>query len=87
MNMEDKPVTLLVLLDLSAAFDTVDHRILFQVLHLIGLNRTSLIEPSVYLSMVFYRILSILNLEIHKHSCLGPVLFSLYASKLFKIVE
>ena len=52
MNMENQKVTLLVLLDLSAEFDTVDPRMLsslileFQALHLSGLNRTFLTEPS-----------------------------------------
>ena len=72
MNMEDQHVTLLVLLDLSAAFDTVNHRILsdrlqfdFGISGSAPLNRTSLTEPNVSLLTEFYRIFSILNLEFH----------------------
>ena len=96
MNMEDQCVTLLVLLDLRAAFDTVDHRILLDRLQFdFGISGTALNWFESYLSNRTQRISidgvlsNIFNLKfgVPQGSCLGPLLFSLYASKLFKIVE
>ena len=96
MNMENQKVTLLVLLDLSAAFDTVDHRILLDRLQFdFGISGSALNWIESYLSNRTQRIYidgvlsSNLKLKsgIPQGSCLGPLLFSLYASKLFKIVE
>ena len=96
MNMENQKVTLLVLLDLSAAFDTVDHRILLDRLQFdFGISGSALNWIESYLSNRTQRIYidgvlsSNFNLQfgVPQGSCLGPLLFSLYASKLFKIVE
>ena len=96
MNMENQKVTLLVLLDLSAAFDTVDHRILLDRLQFdFGISGSALNWIESYLSNRTQRIYidgvlsSNFNLKfgVPQGSCLGPLLFSLYASKLFKIVE
>ena len=85
-----------MLLDLSAAFDTVDHRILLDRLQFdFGISGSTLSWIESYLSNRTQRIRikwvlsSNFNLKfgVSQGNCLGPLLFSLYASKLFKIVE
>ena len=88
MNMENQKVTLLVLLDLSAAFDTVDHRILLDRLQFdFGISGFALNWIESYLSNRTQRIhidgvlSSNFNLKfgVPQGSCLGPLLFSLCA--------
>lgn len=96
LNMNKQHVTLLVLLDLSAAFDTIDHHILAERLQsTFGITNTALQWFSSYLDRRTQRI-SIegtvsrefnLNHGIPQGSCLGPVLFVIYASRIFDIVE
>ena len=85
--MDKGHVTLLVLLDLSAAFDTVDHSILQHRLqsklgvrgktlswfksYLVG--RTQQISVNGTLSMKFN-----LNCGVPQGSCLGPLLFTIF---------
>jgi len=81
LNMNQQRVTLLVLLDLSAAFDTVNHTIL--------LNRLS---RDFGITGHVYYINSGISDKLHikygvpQGSCLGSLLFVLYGSKLFKII-
>ena len=95
-NMDKQEVTLLVLLDLSAAFDTVDHNILVNILesdfgicgdalkwfrsYLIGRVQRAIVNQQS--SKTFN-----LNYVVPQGSCLGPVLFLLYASRLFEVVK
>ena len=88
-------MTLLVLLDLSAAFDTADPSILLTRLRSkLALNgtaplwfcsylsgRTQRISVQGALSNVFH-----LRYGVLQGSCLGPLLFNIYSSKLFDIV-
>ena len=96
MNMNNQKVTLLVLLDLSAAFDTVDHKILLSRLQSsFGIRGTALAWLSSYLSNRRQRIIYDgcqsedfkLRFGLQQGSCLGPLLFTIYSSKLFHIIR
>ena len=91
LNMNKQHVTLLVLLDLSAAFDTVDHNVLLTRLHSkFGISGTALEWFISYLSgrsqCVMVQSL-ILDCGVPQRSCLGPLLFTIYASKLFDVIK
>ena len=95
-NMNRKHISLLVLLDLSAAFDTVDHNILLLRLETsFGVTGSVLKWISSYLSGRCQRV-SVngcfsdshhLPFGVPQGSCLGPLLFSVYASKIFDVIK
>ena len=96
LKMNSPHVTLLILLDLSAAFDTVDHSILLDRptkvfglqgkahdwfrSYLSGRSQRAAIDGS--MSMEFS-----LDCGVPQDSCLGPLLSAIYTSSLFKIIE
>ena len=94
--MDRQHVVLLVLLDLSAAFDTVGHSVLLSRLrNSFGIRDTVLRWFGSYLSDRSQRV-SLdgkvsdkfqLTHGVPQGSCLGPLLFTLYVSKLFDIVK
>ena len=95
-NMDNQEVTLLVLLDLSAAFDTIDRRIMLEILRSdFGVCGDALEWFRSYLSerkqhvIVDQQSSKIFNVNsgVPQGSCLGPVLFILYASRLFEVVK
>ena len=96
MKMNTQEVTLLVMLDLSAAFDTVNHKILLTRLNEeLGICGSALEWFKSYLAKRGQRVYMdgslserfSLECGVPQGSCLGPLLFLIYASKLFKVVE
>ena len=96
LNMNRQHVSLLVLLDLSAAFDTVDHTILLRRLKTsFGVIGNVFNWFASYLSGRSQRVM--VNGELSNKfrlsfgapqgSCLGPLFFSVYASKLFEVIK
>ena len=96
LNMNKQHLTLLILLDLSSAFDTVDHDILLKRLSSkFAVSGTVIEWLRSYLDERCQRILINttqsssfkLNFGVPQGSCLGPLLFTVYASKLFDVVK
>ncbi len=96
-NMEHQQVTLLVLIDLSAAFDTIDHDILLDRLETkFGISGVALEWHRSYLQARRQCVIingqtrsaeSVLRYGVPQGSCLGPILFTEYASTLFSVIH
>ena len=89
--MERGEISIMVGLDLSAAFDTVDHEVLVSVLHHnYGIEDTALTWIKSYLKDRKMHVqidnvtssVKTFNYSVPQGSCLGPVLFNAYASTI-----
>ena len=94
--MNSPHVVLLVLLDLSAVFDTVDHSVLLRRLQTsFRISGAPLDWFKSYLSARSQRVFIPgalsdnlpLDWGVPQGSCLGPLLYIIYFSKLFNIIE
>ena len=95
LNMNKRHVILLVLLDLSAAFNTVDHDILLTALNKRKLGGRAFEWFRSYLSGRCQRI-SVrgcqsesfnLNCAVPQGYCLGPLMFTIYTSSLLDAIQ
>jgi hypothetical protein len=90
-DMEKKRCTAMVVIDLSAAFDTVDHTVLIDVLHRrFGIASNALQWFKTYLSQRSckvkvnsgYSSVRNLSFSVPQGSCAGPILYLAYASTM-----
>ena len=95
-TMEKGQASILVSLDLSAAFDTVDHEILANVLSsCFGVTDNALQWISSYLNDRKLTVnirdghsnIKCFNFSVPQGSCLGPILFNLYCSTITECIE
>ena len=93
--VDNGQVALVVMLDLSAAFDTIDHDMMLGRLKDLGLSSTVLSWFKSYLSGRTYKVLvkdSISNdydlpCGVPQGSILGPILYSVYTTPLSRLIE
>ena len=95
MAADNRKVTLLSLLDMSAAFDCVDHSILLHRLQVaVGIGSTALDWIRSFLSgrtqQIVYggeqSVTSVVLFGVPQGSVLGPLLFVLYTALMFNII-
>ena len=91
LSMDKQHVTLLVLLDLSAAFDTIDH--IFWISWCLALGLPAVLSngfPCILTTEPNWE--GVFQTVCHYHrgvpqgSCLGPLILTTYASKLFEVL-
>ncbi len=96
LAMDHQKVTQLVLIDLTAAFDTVSHPILLNIMeHMYGVSGAAHQWVTSYLDSRSQQVIVhgavsekfSLNKGVPQGSCLGPVLFTGYASPVFDVVS
>ena len=89
-------VTFLTLLDLSAAFDTIDHSLLYRILsHNFGITGTTLSWFQTYLTDRTQSITisnktsspASLSFGVPQGSVLGPILFIMYTQPLHSLIQ
>lgn len=94
-NIQNSKTSLLIMLDLSAAFDTIDYNLLYLDLINAGVKSQALKLLKSYLIGRFQKVSmngtvsspQELHYGVPQGSVLGPILFSLYSSKLTEIIE
>ena len=89
MNMDTGKTTALVLLDLSAAFDTLDHSSIIELLSVwYGISGTAVNWVRSYLSNRVQRVkLLDKHYGVPQGSVLGPLLFTLYTTPLSSVIS
>ena len=94
--MERQDITALIVIDLSIAFNTVDHNILIEVLHRrFGVTETALEWFASYLRPQFCRVNvnnfysfnKQLECSVPQGSVAGPMLYTVYASMIESVLE
>ena len=93
--MENKKVTALMAIDLSTAFNTVDHSVLIAVLRVrFGITDTALSWFEAYLHPRYCKVNAGTNYSkdrelvccVPQGSCAGPILFTVYASTIESVI-